>query len=156
MSFVAKVAEAKKIATAMGTWPFHDLLAAASREEFVGFLRFATVGLEREHAACTEEIEATKSKRRIKSLVAKQKKIRSTIGQWRRTTRWVLSVDDEQAESVAKAVLRQVRGEAFYVECGHPYYTEEDEAPRPSGRPRVRASATVHRECTGCHGLGYV
>jgi hypothetical protein len=142
--FAALVQEAKKIAEAAGTWPFHAVVTAESHAEVVGFLRFMSEGF--------EHVLAETPKRQT----TRRKELKARIGLWRRVTRWVLSLDPGQARGVAEAVLRQLEGEPYYVPCGHPWLTEADVAPRKPGRQRVRALAQTHKECTNCGGFGWL
>lgn len=157
--FASLVMEAKRLADHMGTWPFHEAARAPSHLELVGWIRYTASGLEKafEHAkqrALTADADGAERKKEWAE--RQQAKARAQIGQWRRLCRWMLLVKPEQAPAIAEAVLRQLDGIAFYVPCGHPYLTEDDEAPRASGRPRLRPKALDFTECGACHGLGYM
>lgn len=145
-SFLSLVQEARKVAGAVGTWPFHEAAEAESHDELIGFLRYTSRGFERRRARAHK---AGKRKR--------EAELQAWLVSWRRATRWMLLLEPKQAPEVAKAVLRHLGDLAYYVPCGHPSLTTEDESPKiPGARPRDRAKARAFHECTECHGLGWV
>jgi hypothetical protein len=156
VSLAGTVQEARRVAGTMGTWVMHEAARAESHEELVGFVRYCSEGLERQHARARAEAKTAKGKVARAEADARSLLLRTWIGAWRRATRWLLSLDPGQARGVAEAVVRQVEDLPYYVACGHPYLTEEDTAPRVPGRPRVRALATVFRQCSACDGFGWV
>lgn len=155
-SIASTVQEARRVASTMGTWVIHEAARAENHEELIGFVRYCAQGLEKLYVqAKAEEAEAHGAKSKAEAS-KRTMQIRTWIGEWRRATRWLMSLDAEQARAVAEAVLRQLEGEAYYVPCGHPYLREDSTPPRRSvGRPRVRALASKYRECGECGGFGW-
>jgi hypothetical protein len=138
--FASCVQEARRVVARTGTWLLHEARDAENLTELVGFLRYTSRGLE------------ARAKRTHRT--DRRDLLRAWAGTWRRANRWVMGLDPAQAREIAIAVLRQV-DEPFYVPCGHPWLTVDDEPPRPPGRPRVRAAIRAYPECTACHGLGF-
>lgn len=138
------VHEAQRVVARTGTWLLYDVRNAENLAELVGFLRYTSQGFE-------VRLRSARLHRHPKQ----QAKVRSWIASWRRAARWVMGLDHEQASAVAAAVLRQAQDVPFYVPCGHPWLTVQDEPPRPPGRPRVRATPKKYPECRACHGLGF-
>ena len=82
--------------------------------------------------------------------------LKARIGQWRRATRWMLTIDQDQASAVAESVLRHLDDMQYYVPCGHPWLSRSDRAPRRPGRQRLRPTTKRYSECASCHGFGWV
>lgn len=156
MSFATTVQEARRVVSTMGTWVVHEAARAESHAELVGFVRYVGEGLERQQARALEMAGSVRGKQAKAKAAARVAVLRTWIGAWRRATRWLLSLDPGQARGVAEAVLRQMEGAPYYVPCGHPFLAEGDEPQKRPGRARVRALATMYRECSACGGFGWV
>jgi len=156
MSFPAHVMEARRIVGRMGTWPLYAVRDAQDLTEFVGFLRYTTDGHQTEIARLSATL-AKKGMPKTERRHAEDRKalLRKWVASWRRATRWVLSLEQEQAAEVAEAALRQVSSEPYYVPCGHPHLTVAETGPRPPSRPPVRTNKRSYAECTACSGLGF-
>lgn len=143
-------AEALRVAERLGTWVLYFVRDATSLEKAVGYLAYTAEDLERLRDRAGDE-------RRRASLG-------TAAANWRRATRWVAGLDDEQYAELAERFLERIDAhphhrELPYVQAGswHRALAQSDEPPRRAGRPRVRpVQPTTAAECGQCGGLGFV